>query len=258
MKIGKIPLSALIDTPSENISRQIEEMSDRIRVAIPGFIESFDAEKQIVSVRLAIREKVSVDGEPYEDLEVPILTQVPIYMPRAGNFILTMPVTVGDECLVVFSDNCYDSWWETGKVGNQLDLRRHDLSDAIAIVGIWSQPNVVGNYSTDSAVLRNLNGDSLIEVKDTEINIKTTSTVNVESPDVQVSTERALVNATESVEVNSPAIEITGGTITLRNTVSGGMNIEGEGGLSEIDSRIFLQHRHYGGGGGDPDTGEVI
>ena len=146
MKITNVPLTARINTQSENLERKLDELSDRLRVAVPGIIESFDAENQLVSVRVAIRERVSIDGEPFEHMEVPILEKVPIFMPRAGNFILTMPIAAGDECLLVFADNCYDSWWETAAVGNQLDNRRHDLSDAFAIVGIWSKPNIIRGY----------------------------------------------------------------------------------------------------------------
>ena len=82
-----------------------------------------------------------------------------------------MPIKHGDECLVIFGDMCIDSWWELGGVQNQLENRRHDLSDGFAILGVWSQPRVLQNYSTDSCQLRNESGTSCIELKDNEINI---------------------------------------------------------------------------------------
>jgi hypothetical protein len=233
MKITNVPLTVRVNTQSENLERKLDELSDRLRVAVPGIIESFDAENQLVSVRVAIRERVSIDGEPFEHMEVPILEKVPIFMPRAGNFILTMPIAAGDECLLVFADNCYDSWWETAAVGNQLDNRRHDLSDAFAIVGIWSKPNIIRGYSEDSAVLRSLAGDSYVEVKDSIVNVVTSSQVNVQAPAVNVTAQTTTVNST--------TVEVTGGTITL--TGSSGVVLAG-GGNSKIDDKNFLNHIH--------------
>ena len=247
MKITNVPLTVRVNTQSENLERKLDELSDRLRVAVPGIIESFDAENQLVDVRVAIRERVSIDGEPFEHMEVPILEKVPIFMPRAGNFILTMPIAAGDECLLVFADNCYDSWWETAAVGNQLDNRRHDLSDAFAIVGIWSKPNIISGYSEDSAVLRSLAGDSYVEVKDSIVNVVTSSQVNVQAPAVNVSATTVEVTA-QTTTVNSTTVQITGGTITL--TGSSGVILEG-GGDSKIDDKNFLDHIHKDAEGRD-------
>jgi hypothetical protein len=220
---------------------------------MPGIIQSFDSSKQTVSVKIAIREKLSFNGKPFEDVEIPILGDVPIYMPRAGNFILTMPVKVGDECLVVFTDTCYDTWYETGNIGNKIDNRRHDLSDGIAFLGIWSQPKVISNYSTDSTFLRNLNNDSYVEIRDNDINIKTPTKITIEAgSEVEVKAPTVNVNATDvtvaatTVQVNSPTVTVTGGTITLN--ASSGVILSGSS-LSTIDGKSFLSHVHINGGG---------
>jgi hypothetical protein len=228
--VVKFPLTARLDDTTEIIERRLEKLSRTIRVASPGIIQSFDANKQTVTVKIAIKEKMSFGGKPFEDLEIPILLDVPIYMPRAGNFVLTMPVTVGDECLVVFSDTCIDSWFDTGDVGEQIDLRRHDLSDGFAIIGVWSQPNVITSYSTDSVVLRNLNNDSLIEVKDTEINIKAPMKITIES-DSEVE-----VKASTSATVEAPMVEVK---------ASGQATIDSP--MVMISNRNFLLHTHSGG-----------
>jgi hypothetical protein len=264
-----LPLSVRITDEQEVLEKKLEKVSTRIRVACPGIIQSFDSTKQTVTVRLAIREKISLAGSPYEDTEIPILQEVPIYMPRAGNFVLTMPVTVGDECLVVFGDNCIDSWWQSGGVQNQLDNRRHDLSDGFAIIGPWSQPRKISNYSVDSAVLRNLNNDSYVEVRDNDINIitpiKVTITaggeVEVNAPTVDVNATDVTVDATtvkvtaQSTEVNSTTVQVTGGSITLSG--SSGVILSG-GGLSSIDAKNFLGHVHSGVQGGLGNTGPVV
>ena len=262
MALVNVPLSVRLGDENEVLEQRLEKLSNRIRVACPGIVQSFDSTKQTVTVKLAIREMVSLEGNPYENLEIPILQDVPIYMPRAGNFVLTMPVTVGDECLVVFGDNCIDSWWESGSVSNQLDYSRHDLSDGFAIIGPWSQPKKVSGYSTNSAVLRNLNNDSYIEVKDNDINIVTPtkvtitagSEVEVNAPTVDVNATDVTIDATTAT-VNAPTVQVTGASVTLSG--SSGVILSG-GGLSSIDSKNFLNHVHSGVQGGLGNTGPVV
>ena len=145
--------------------------ANNLRVAIPGIIDSFDAATQTVTVQPTIREKIQKEDGSQEWIALPLLVDVPIVLPRAGNFILTMPITKGDECLVMFSDMCIDAWFSNGGIQNQIEKRRHDLSDSFAILGCYSQPNVIPNYSTTSAQLRNEAGTAYIELKDAQINL---------------------------------------------------------------------------------------
>jgi hypothetical protein len=145
--------------------------ANNIRVAIPGIIDSFDATTQTVTVQPAIREKIQNEDGSQEWVNLPLLVDVPIVLPRAGNFVLTMPITKGDECLVMFADLCIDAWFSNGGIQNQIEKRRHDLSDSFAILGCWSQPEKLPYYSTDTTQLRNLAGTSYIEVTDTGINL---------------------------------------------------------------------------------------
>jgi hypothetical protein len=159
------------DSKEELYRRLIENTANNLRVAMPGIIQSFDASTQTATVQLALREKIRDLSGNINQVEIPLLLDVPVVLPRAGTFILTMPVQKGDECLVIFADMCIDAWFSNGGVQNQLEKRRHDLSDAFAILGAWSQPNNISNYSTTSAQLRNETGTSYIEIKNDEINI---------------------------------------------------------------------------------------
>ena len=145
-----------------------------LRVACPGIIQSFNSIEQTVTVQLALRESVSNIEYEKQWREIPLLLDVPIVIPRAGGYCLTMPIKKGDECLVIFGDMCIDAWWKYGGVQNQMDksMRRHDLSDGFAILGPWSQPRIVKNYSKDSCQIRNEDGTACIELKGNNINIK--------------------------------------------------------------------------------------
>ncbi len=158
--------------PSEERQGRLNERAAAIktRVAIPGIIQSFDAAAQTVTVQPALREKIITDGDEVWT-DIPLLVDVPVALPRAGGYALTLPIRSGDECLVVFGDMCMDGWWQSGGVQNQVECRRHDLSDGFAIVGVWSQPRVLPNYSTGSAQLRNDDGSAYVEITGSTINI---------------------------------------------------------------------------------------
>ena len=155
--------------------RTLDATSIDLRVAAPGIIQSVDYGRQTCTVQLAIREQLNHEGD-LEWVDIPILPDVPFFVYSGGGYCLTLPVAPGDECLVVFGDSCMDAWWQNGGVQNQADHRRHDLSDGFAIVGFRSQPNVVGGFSSGSAMLRNASGSAYIEIAGDAIHIQSGGT----------------------------------------------------------------------------------
>ncbi|WP_207953238.1 Gp138 family membrane-puncturing spike protein [Paenibacillus agricola] len=131
-------------------------------MATPGIIQEFDPATQTVTVQTAIREKIIDEQLVTHWFEIPLLLDVPIVIPRAGGFALTLPIVPGDECLVVFADRCIDAWFSSGGVQNQIESRRHELSDGFAIIGVWSQPRVLAGYASDAAQLRSDDGSVAI------------------------------------------------------------------------------------------------
>lgn len=209
------------------------QASIKIRCHIPGIVESYDATQQTVNVRVAVRECL-IDASGQEKwTEIPLLLDVPMVFPRAGGYVLTLPIAKGDEVLVCFGDACIDAWWQNGGVQNQIDTRRHDLSDAFAIPGPWSQPRRVSNYSTNSCQLRNESGSAYVELAGNTINI-VGAAVNITAP---------------VVNIDGPSTTITGTTkIDGKTTVTGATDIQG---------RDFLTHTHSGVEPGGGSTGGV-
>lgn len=155
-----LTVNEVLPNAQEEVYRVVmDTVSNNLRVCIPGIIQSFDATTQTVTVQPTIKEQITNPDLSYSWVSLPLLLDVPIVFPRAGGFSLTLPVSVGDECLVVFGDMCIDGWYIAGGTQNtQLDKRRHDLSDGFALVGVWSQPRVLPNYDTSAAQLRTDNG----------------------------------------------------------------------------------------------------
>jgi hypothetical protein len=94
--------------------------------------------------------------------------------PRGGDFTLTYPIRKGDECLVVFADRCFDAWHQSGGIQEAVETRLHDLSNAIAIVGPFSQTTKIPLPHTENVQLRHNDGDCWIEMTpEKNINIET-------------------------------------------------------------------------------------
>lgn len=164
-------ITEIIGSKNEMYRSMGDSWKNVLRVACPGIIQSFNSTTQTCTVQLAVREEVTKEDYEKEWMDIPLLVDIPIVIPRAGGYCLTMPIKQGDECLVIFTDMCIDSWFFFGGIQNQMEKRRHDLSDGFAILGTWSQPNVIHNYATDSCQLRTIEGNSCISLKKNEINI---------------------------------------------------------------------------------------
>lgn len=191
--------------PNEAIRRNNDALAAKIRVAIPAQVISFNAAQQTVSAQPLIREKVvNRQNGNIEWKALPVCGDVPVVFPQAGNFVLTMPIQAGDEVLLVFSDLNIDSWWFSGGVQNWDDRRRHDLSDAIAIPGINSIPNVIPNISSTAAELRTKDGTTKVVVSDAQLELVapvvtvTTSVLNLNADDI---------NATGAFRINGILFE---------------------------------------------------
>jgi hypothetical protein len=168
-----ITLSERLKISPEIWERALSEFGNSLRVAIPGVIQSFNAETQTAVIQPAIIEVVNNAQDQIGSQPLPLLSDVPVVLPRAGGFTLTMPIKAGDECLVVFADMDIGAWFQSGGTANQqINRRRHDLSDAFAIIGCWSQPRVVQNYSTSTTQLRSDDGNTVVEVGSGEVTIK--------------------------------------------------------------------------------------
>lgn len=143
----------------------INQALAQVNTAIPAVIKSFDPVTQTCEAQPTIKRK---DGSG-NDVDYPLLVDVPVIFPRAGDYMITFPVAAGDECLIVFSQRCIDSWYATGEISSQFEPRAHDLSDAIAIPGLSSQKRNIQNFATDALELRNNKNDVKMSLKNSGI-----------------------------------------------------------------------------------------
>jgi hypothetical protein len=172
-------LTEQLALPEEVLRRAMETEMWNLRVSCPGIIQDYDSTTQTATIQPAIRERISIYGN-LTWKQLPLLVNVPVIFPGNSNYSITYPAVKGDECIVFFMDNCYDASWQNGGIQNQVELRRHDLSDGMCYLARWSQPNKLSAVSTNSLQIRNAAGTSLVEIAGSVINI-TNSTVNIGS-----------------------------------------------------------------------------
>ena len=196
-------------TGPERIGASISRMNSlraaimqSIRVAVPAVVQAQQdgsgfspGPPATVILQVALKEYVqqsSLDG-PFNPttqiVALPLLYDVPVVIPTAGGWSLTLPIQVGDECMAVFSDAALDSWLQAGGTDNApISQRRHSLSDAMAVFGLRSTPNGLQNYSLDSAQLRNDDSSVVIDLADGQITV-TAPSVTVYAATVKLGSE---------------------------------------------------------------------
>lgn len=143
---------------AEVLASERKVLSEQMRVALPGIIQSFDPDAVTAVVQPAIRYIERDNDGNTSTQDYPLLVDVPVVFPRGGGCTLTFPVKEGDECLVIFADRCIDFWWQSGGIQEPVDGRMHDLSDAFAIVGPQSQAKKISGISTSAVELRSDDG----------------------------------------------------------------------------------------------------
>lgn len=111
-----------------------------------GRIENVDTTNQTVDVQV-LHKRVSMNLNKRELKDYALLCQVPFIVLGGGSSNLTFPISKGDNCLLLFCDYEIDRWWDTGENLPANYERKHDISDAFAIVGVHSMVDLLQGYS---------------------------------------------------------------------------------------------------------------
>lgn len=187
------------------------------RCASPAFLTDDISTDQTVTVQIAIQERVRTSGGA-QWWDIPPITNVPVMMPRGGGYSMTLPLKKGDQGLLIFCDTCFDTWWQNGQENappaqnpapwpfpvpsgsqTQLEVRRHHVHDCGFFPGLWSQNNLIPNFSTDSLQIRRDDGTAVIDISNSGVAI-TGSNVKLQADDLATSVQ--VVDGT--VTITSP------------------------------------------------------
>lgn len=150
-------------TPSlaEVLKQAIDAKLYDTRTAMPAKVIRYDHEKQQVDVQPYFKKKYN-DGKM---VSMPKITNVPVVFPRSGAAFISMPIEIGHNVLLVCVDRSMDKWLSNGDELHPDDTRRHNISDAVAMPGLYpfSDPADVPN-ATD-IVIKNKAGDAKLEIR---------------------------------------------------------------------------------------------
>lgn len=134
-------------------------------------IQSFDPASQTVTATVNYKKtsfnlvKDATTGvSTYQSVLVnyPVLVDCPAIVLSGGNSSLTLPITKGDECLILFNDRDIDNWFSGAAPTGVATGRLHSFADGIALVGLHSTNKFLTNYDMDRAVLRK--GNAMVGV----------------------------------------------------------------------------------------------
>lgn len=119
----------------------------------PGRIEKFDASTGLASVKPLLKEMRELDSGEVEVVSVPVVPSVPVFCFGGGDYMDTAPVAVGDTCLLLYSDRSLDIWKEQGGEVDPVDPRRHDQTDAVALVGLRAKAQKLAEWDANRRVI---------------------------------------------------------------------------------------------------------
>ena len=168
-------------TEASVIKTAISSALKDLHTSMPGIVDSFDPETQTASVQPAIkrRYKTETGSETIiTPVNLPLCINVPVAFPRAGGYAMTFPVKQGDECLLEFCERSFDKWYEEGGVQEPAARRFHDLSDGVAILGLYSKPNKLSDFNTEAVEIRNEDASISLQLGSFGVKIKGNLEIN--------------------------------------------------------------------------------
>lgn len=136
---------------SECIKEGIRAAMLNINTCMPGIVQSYSPLKNTADVQPVFKRKY----ENGDTADIPVIRNVPVAFPRAGTAAITFPIKPNDNVLLLFSQRTLDQWKTFGGKIQPNDPRTHDLSDAIAIPGVYPASDPVP-IDPDNLVIRNL------------------------------------------------------------------------------------------------------
>lgn len=173
---------------NDALRKTIDARLAEIHVAMPARVEAYDPSSQKATVKPLLKKKL-LNGL---EVSLSVMEDVPVIMPRSALGSLTLPIANGDTVLLVFAERAIDTWLSLGGEQTPGDPRKFDLSDAVAIPGLY--PFNVPGHGTSDAVLLECNNSAKVKLtKDGKVAVGTSA---IELLDVLSQTLQALATAT--------------------------------------------------------------
>lgn len=147
------PSSTMKPEFSDVIRTIIDQELMDLNVCLPGKVTKFNSATQYADVQIQLLQK-NVDGSL---VKYPVIPNVPVKFAKAngGKAFIYLPVKVGDDVILVFSQRSLDNWKTQGGMSDPADPRKHHLTDAFALLGGSALPSSFQPSSPDSVEVVN-------------------------------------------------------------------------------------------------------
>lgn len=194
------------------------ELLRRLNCISLGKIEAFNPETQTARVSFNFKKQ---RGDKIYDY--PVLDGVPCLVLKGGLGSLELPISAGDNCILLFCDRSIDDWIISGQVKEPPYTRCHDLSDALAIVGIRPLTAAISNFLADGVKL--YYDDAKVQLRKGLVEISNSqSQVVLSGASATVTASSIILNGDVTVSGSLTASgDVRAGNISLQNHIHGGV-----------------------------------
>lgn len=146
----------------------VEKVGKELNCMRVGIVQAFYPDDLTADVLIANKKTINLNSDGTQNVKNYALIRAKVCYCTP---FITYPIKKGDECVLLFSDREIESWFINGEVNTEGYPRLHDLTDAIAVVGLRSLPNMITILQD---ALHLFYGNSDIQLKENQININST------------------------------------------------------------------------------------
>lgn len=191
----------------------VEKVGKELNCMRVGIVQAFYPDDLTADVLIANKKTINLNADGTQNVKNYALIRAKVCYCTP---FITYPIKKGDECILLFSDREIESWFINGEVNTEGYPRLHDLTDAIAVVGLRSLPNMITILQD---ALHLFYGNSDIQLKENQININSTLLSIVgnttQTGDITATNLNATAAATGTFRTaDSKTVTVTNGIIT--------------------------------------------
>lgn len=192
------------DTLTSAIKLAVWNILSGVHTALPGRVESYDHTGPSIEAKPLIK-KLYRDGV---ELSLPVIVSVPVVFMRTARFKFTFPLEQGDGVLLIFAERSIDNWLSRGEEVAPQVSRKFDLSDAIAIPGLWGLEKGLAIEDPDN-----------FELALDDVNMHTDGMdFEITNGQVTISTDGAnfeITNGQATIQSDNGTVDINNGNLTV-------------------------------------------
>ena len=236
------------------LTASFESQMSNIHTAIPCIVVAVrdGLNGQMVDIQPTINQKFQDGGVK----ERPVILGVPIAFPVSKTAGFTFPIASGDTGIAIFSMRNMDSWKSgNGRPSTPANFAKMDKGDAMFIPGIQPPGMAVNNPAKhvlthdtkDTVVFSNLGA------AECEVRLKADGSIeiNTSNQPVVINCSDATINASTSVNINTPSMVVDADVTTW----IGNINLQGNlvqignytiTGVATFNGIPFSTHKHLG------------